>query len=139
MYLAILLIRRSIYIIVPLCIPNLPLIFQLTNIYYLSFMTLIYYGYSAPLKSRLDRRFDIVNEFMVGLCCLSLFPLTDWNQDPELKFNYSWLLISLMQILIVINIFNVFRCTYKSINLLAKKYRIQFYIDNAFRVGVPNI
>ena len=79
LYFVISLIRRTVFLIVALYFPEQPLIYHLFCLYITSFAALLYYGYCTPLKSRFDRRIEIFNEFMVGLSCLSLFPLTDWN------------------------------------------------------------
>ena len=92
---------------------------------------LLYTGKAAPLTSKLERRLEIFNEFIVGMCILSLMPLTDWNQEADIKFYYSWILISLMQILIIINMLVVFGSSYHSICLLYKKYKLK-YLDKIY-------
>ena len=114
LYFVIVLIRRTIYLFITLQLTFIPSTFQIYLIYFLSLMYLGYNGIVEPLRSRLDRRIELFNETMVGLCLLSLFPMTDWNPEPELKFNYSWLLITLMQILIVTNSAIVFKHSFHS-------------------------
>lgn len=98
-------------------------------------MVLVYYGIWRPLEDSFDLRLDILNEFLVGLCCVSLFPLTEWNGVEESRFNYSWILIANMQILIGVNMLNVFKQTYKSIKLLCAKYKLALHFQTFFKMN----
>ena len=115
--------RRFAYILIPLYAHDLPVIWQLMYLYCLSLMNLFYLAYSEPHDHRFLRRLLIINEFLVGASIICIFPTTDWNTEPELKFHYSWLMIGVMQLLIFINMSIVFSKTFKNFVLLNKKYQ----------------
>lgn len=88
-------IKRLVYIVITQYANHMIPLFQIACLYYLSVITLIYYGICAPLSVRLDRRFDMMNEFIFGLAVISLITSTEWIPDSATRFLYSWSIIIL--------------------------------------------
>ena len=64
------------------------------------------------MRSRNENRFEILNEYMIGLCSFSLVWLTNFVGDPADKFLYGWVqcftfgsLIAMNMIAIIIGSF----------------------------------
>ena len=123
LYYIIMLARRFAYILIPLYAHDLPVIWQLTYLYGLSLMNLFYLAHCEPHDQRFHRKLLLINEYLVGACIICIFPTTDWNPETELKFHYSWLMIGMMQLLIVINMYTVLSKTFRILVLLNRKFK----------------
>ena len=115
-------VRRLLYLSITFNYPNMSASLQLICIILLNHASFIYIGLVEPHKSKMDRFIVIFNEFIIGLCFLSLLPLSDWNDNPKLQFNYSWLTAGLIQFIITNNILLVIGSSLYSLKLVAVKY-----------------
>ena len=118
-------LRRLIYLSLALNYPNLPVSIQLISLILINIVWTIYLGLIDIHSSRRERRFELFNEFIVSMCFISLLTVTNWNGDPELQFLYSWMVIALIQLLVLVNFASIIVSGFKSIKSLAIKYYLK--------------
>ena len=82
----------------------------------------LYSGYFAPKLLISVNRLERLNEFLIQFCSVCLFFFTDYIPDPETQYNYGFILISLMTLLMLSNLAVTFKEAAGSIFLVLKKY-----------------
>ena len=83
------------------------------------FMT-IYITSNRSLLSRFDNRLDILNEYLVNLCCMHLLCFTD-EVPIETQFTYGWSLVCVSCFLCGVNLLIVFYSWANFIRLVVLK------------------
>ena len=103
-----LLLRRTLYVSLALSqwVQSAPssATLQIYGLFLLSTVTLLYNGFVDPFISKFDRKIQQFNEFMIGLCTLALLSVhPGWNILGQDRVFYSWMLVVMVQVLIVVN------------------------------------
>ena len=102
--------------------PNMTMTLQLQFLMALNMASFIYLGKCEPSTTRMDRRLELFNEFMIGATLISMLASTDAVASPNTQFIYTWITIGIIEIQILANCLLVIITQVKSIILVAKKY-----------------
>ena len=135
MFYMLFLLKRIIYIGVALIWPEMPFFFQFMILISLNYATVIYYSYSKPHQQHLERKFELFNEFMVGQSYFLFLTQTDWVEDPQIKFNYSWLIQGIIEIMIIINMAYISKLTYYAFKINYYYLKKKFHNTSFYRVN----
>lgn len=65
------------------------------------------------------------NEFLIQFCTVCLFFFSDYIPSPETQYTYGMVIIAAMAILMLSNLFMVFKVAASTLALVAKKYYIR--------------
>ena len=69
----------------------------------LNILILIYVGSFKPMKSRRINKFELTNEYLVGICTINLVSFTQRIQIPRMRYNAGWVSVLMLMFLILIN------------------------------------
>ena len=122
LYTVTVLLRRTVIVILALLFDETPGIFQLFVLISVNYLQLIYNGSAEPFNSVFERVLQQYNELTVALCSLTLFAVhPDWNMRGQDRVPYSWLLVSIMQLMILVNMVVILSIQIKSTIMLLKR------------------
>lgn len=94
-----------------------------------------------PMKNRLNNIIEIMNEFLMASICYNGIVLTDYLTQIEDKYEGSWIMVSLISFVIIINISIVVWFMINNLKLIEIRYRKRihffFYKDENFTQNQP--
>ena len=113
-------------------------IFQLMSLLSLNYITSLYYAKCQPLTNRFDNRLEIVNEFLINLCCMHLACFTD-VVPIETQQKYGWSLVFTVGALCVVNLLVMFTQLARYCALVTLKYwkRLEHWVQKGLETPPP--
>lgn len=94
-------------------------IFQILWILMINLACIIYFGGQRPLKKRVDNSIEMFNQLIVAFSTFHILLFTDFVQDASLQYEMGWSMVGTFSILIVVNLFYVFKVIANVIKLLS--------------------
>ena len=98
-------LRRFIFISIGLFVEH-P-VFQFMGLMALNYSMVMYTASNRPLTSRFDNRLEILNEYLLNICCMHLIFFND-GIPIETQQGYGWSMVVFVAALCTVNMLVVF-------------------------------
>lgn len=78
---------------------------------------------------RLQNKIEIVNDVFVAICSNLMMCYTDWVTDENSKFNFGWVMIGIIVLLMIFNLYYFVLYAARSFKLICIRYyrRLKWY------------
>ena len=97
------------------------------GLFFMNIAITIYQGSYSPLVGKLQNRIELMNEVFISLCGYQMLYFTDWIPEPDIKYQYGWIMCTLIVLQITLNLIIILYFGIKSIWLLIKKCFIKVF------------
>ena len=96
---------------------------QIQVLNYLGLFSIIYFGNTRPLNSRMANTIEFMNQFFVLISYLHLFCFSDWVPQQEDQYLAGYSLIAVILLKMSINLVGFFKKAFRDIYLICLKIK----------------